>query len=513
MRAVWPSLTYALSSIVLASLIQWLCWPVLQPHAWLLYAPAIFFSACLGGLSSAALATALAALASNWLFLAPTGSLRIEDARAGWALLVFCTTSGLAGWAVHALQATGNRLAEPTSAEQQRAVQVQLRARRMETLGELASGIAHDFNNILLAIRGNARLALQDVPATSAARDSLQEIDKASMRASKLVQRILAFARQEEPQREYLHLPPVIEEAMRLLRPALPLRIKLNARFEPDLPGTLADATQIHQVVMNLATNAAHAIGERAGRIDISLSARHVDERSAAAINGLQPGDYLCLEVADDGCGMDRQTLEHSFEPLFTTKPPGQGTGLGLAVVDGILKSHGAALAADSEPGRGTTLHLYFPVAQAPAHAAQPPSALAPLPPGDQRILYVDDDEALVFLAGRHLKRLGYEVTACDDPLMALEVFRAHPDDYDAVVCDVSMPMLDGFELARHLLELRPQLPVIMTTGCLRETDQHQARQLGIACLMLKPATTEELGQALHRLLATRREALTAHAS
>lgn len=513
MRIAGSSQAYALLPIALASLLQWLFWPALQPHAWLLYYPAVFVSACLGGIASGLLATVLAAIVSTVLFIAPGGSLRIEDTRAGWALALFCITSALVSWLVHAMQASQSKRNALTSAEQQRSQELQLRARRMESLGELASGIAHDFNNILLAIRGNARLALQDTPTNTAAHDSLLEIDKASTRATKLIQRILAFARQEETRREPLQLQPVVEEAMQLLRSALPLRIKLEAHFDRDLPAILADATQIHQVVMNLATNAAHAIGERAGRIDISLTTVEVDAVLAATTAGLQPGRHVRLTVADDGCGMDEYTLQHSFEPMFTTKPPGQGTGLGLAVVDGILKSHGALLTADSKPGTGTTLRLYFPVAQTQAQAPATPYMPALPLAGGARLLYVDDDEMLVFLAGRSLKRLGYEVTACDDPLMALELFRSHPDAYDAVVCDVSMPLLDGFELARQLLALRPHLPIIMTTGCLREEDQRQAAQLDVTTLMLKPATTEELGIALHRLLGTPRRQLAAHAS
>jgi PAS domain S-box-containing protein len=388
--------------------------------------------------------------------------------------------------------------------EHKRSQELHLRTQKMESLGTLAGGIAHDFNNILLAIRGNTRLALEDLPAHSRAHESLVEIDKASARAADLVRRILAFSRKEEPKHELVELQPVIEEAMRLLRSTLPAMIELQADFREAMPPTVADATQIHQIIMNLATNAAHAIGSRGGVITISLDIVDVDEELAHATPGLHEGRYSRLSVTDNGCGMDKETLRRIFDPFFTTKPPGQGTGLGLSVVDGIMKSHGGLVTAYSEPGKGTAMRLYFRAAtgsveHAPARRSVPQSATG------GRVLYVDDDDALVSLAGRTLKRLGYDVTGFDNPVAALDLFRVQPHDFDVVVTDLSMPKLHGFDLARALLAIRADLPIVITSGYVRREDQDEAERLGIAALILKPNTIDELGGILHRLIDERR--------
>jgi PAS domain S-box-containing protein len=383
--------------------------------------------------------------------------------------------------------------------EHRRAQELQLRTQKMEALGTLAGGIAHDFNNILLAIRGNTRLALADVPDDSPALESLQEIDKASVRATELVRRILTFSRQEEPTRELIPLQPVIEEALRLLRSTLPAMTELRSQFDGGVPRTVADATQIHQIIMNLATNAAHAIGERPGVITIGLDAVNVNPELARVTPGLHEGRYTRLSVTDDGCGMDKATLQRIFDPFFTTKPQGQGTGLGLSVVDGIMKSHGGIVTVYSQPGKGTAMRLYFPAVEETSDYAATPHAVN-LMTGSGHILYVDDDEALVSLASRTLQRLGYQVTGCDDPVAALELFRSAPGDFDVVVSDLSMPMLHGFDLARELLSIRPQLPIVITSGYVRQEDQDAAARIGVSALILKPNTIEELGETLHRL-------------
>ncbi len=227
----------------------------------------------------------------------------------------------------------------------------------------MAGGIAHDFNNILALIRGNAALALSDLPTDHAAHTSLVEIDKASRRAADLVRRILTFGRREELHRQILDLPPVVGEAAQLLRTTLPARIQIHVQASPDLPPISAEPTLVHQVVMNLGANAAHAIGERGGSIEISLEAVAVDDALAASVANLRTGQYVRLTVADNGCGMDEATLARIFEPFFTTKPLGQGTGLGLSVVHGILHSHDGAVSVASHPAQGTTVALYFPVA------------------------------------------------------------------------------------------------------------------------------------------------------
>ena len=383
--------------------------------------------------------------------------------------------------------------------DHRRTQELQLRTQKMEALGTLAGGIAHDFNNILLAIRGNTRLAIADMQNDHPALESLHEIDRASTRASDLVRRILSFSRQEEPQQQVIQLQPVIEEALKLLRSTLPAMIELRSRFAPSMPAIKADSSQLHQVVMNLATNAAHAIGSHTGIIEMNLDELHIDAWLARTMPGLHEGQYVRLSVNDNGCGIDKGTVERIFDPFFTTKPVGQGTGLGLSVVDGIMKSHGGAITVHSQPGQGTVFRLYFPATQ--DCVVHTPMRSEPIATAQgQRVLYVDDDDALVFLAVRTLSRLGYEVTGCADPREALEKFRLHPHAYDALVTDLSMPAMSGNELARDILAIRADLPVIITSGYLRPEDQETAQRLGAIALILKPNTVEELGQTLDRL-------------
>lgn len=382
-----------------------------------------------------------------------------------------------------------------------RAELVQLRTQKMEALGTMAAGIAHDFNNILLAIRGNTRLAITDLPPEHRAQESLIEVEKASGRAVDLVRRILVFSRQQDPRREVVALQPVVSEALILLRASLPAMIEVRTEFVPDVPMVSVDPTQVHQVVMNLVTNAAHAIGRTSGTVGVRLAPVRVDAETAKGIAGLAEGLYAKLSVTDDGCGMDQATLERAFDPFFTTKPAGQGTGLGLSVVDGIMRSHGGAVTVFSEVGRGTTFRLYFPATPEREPAAAAPVARVDSPRGrGERVLYVDDDDALAFLAARMLTNLGYETTAITDPERALAEFRSRPHDFDVVVTDISMPTMTGFELSRALCEIRPDLPIVVTSGYIRPEDQELARQTGARALILKPDTVEELGVVLSRV-------------
>jgi PAS domain S-box-containing protein len=388
--------------------------------------------------------------------------------------------------------------------DQQRARDMQLRSQKMEALGTLSGGIAHDFNNILLAIIGNTRLAIADLPPGHPLLESLHEIDRAGRRASDLVRRILAFSRQEEPERAVIHLQPVVDEALKLLRSTLPAMIELRSRASAELPATIADSGQVHQIIMNLATNAAHAIGSRRGGVvEIDLDKIEADTELTRRTPGLHEGTYVRLSVSDNGCGMNKATVDRMFDPFFTTKPVGQGTGLGLSVVDGIMKQHGGAITVYSQPDKGTALRLYFPATADSAESVheQP----APVPSGQgQRVLYVDDDDALVFLAARTLKRLGYRITAYTDAREALEKFRSQPEEYDVVVTDLSMPVMPGTELVRSLISIRSDIPVVITSGYVRPEDQELARQLGAAALILKPNTIEELGRVLDTIFRQR---------
>jgi len=373
------------------------------------------------------------------------------------------------------------------------------RSQKLEALGTLAGGIAHDFNNILTAIAGNARLAIADVTPTHPAHTSLVEITKATTRATELVRRILTFSRPDAQRRATLQLSPVVEEALQLVRATLPPIIQIRSAYGPDIPTVVADAGQVHQLVVNLATNAAHAIGPHRGTITVELNT--VD---TGATGGPPPdlpaGRYARLTVHDDGCGMDRATLDRIFDPFFTTKPTGKGTGLGLSVVHGIMTSHGGAVTAESQPGTGTTFRLYFPAAAAADVPAPAPSA-PPAPGRGQRVLYIDDDEALVFLVTRTLTRLGYRVTGVHDPTAALTQFYEAPERFDVVVTDIAMPLLSGFDVAQAMRTSRPDLPIVMTSGHVRPEDRDAAAQLGILAVIPKPDTVSELATILHAAL------------
>jgi PAS domain S-box-containing protein len=387
--------------------------------------------------------------------------------------------------------------------ERKQAARAKLRSEKMEALGTIAGGIAHDFNNILAAINGNAKLALADLPAGHPSRESLEEIAKAGNRAADLVRRILSFSRPVEQKREAQQLAPIVEEALKLVRATLPSLIEIHTDFVPDLPPVKVDSTQIHQVVLNLVTNAAYAIGNKSGRIDVRLDAVYMHPEDFSGPSKLREGRYVRLYLGDDGCGMDSATLERIFDPFFSTKPVGQGTGLGLSVVHGIVTSHQGAIAVYSTPGKGASFHLYFPVEETEVT----PAGLEPQEAQRSRkehVLYVDDEEALVFVGSRILERVGYQVTGFMDPQLALEEFRQRAADFDAVITDVTMPHMSGFNLAREMRAVRTDIPIVVTSGCVRPEDQQLADQLGIQHLILKPVSVDVLTQTLDRIFQAR---------
>jgi nitrogen-specific signal transduction histidine kinase/CheY-like chemotaxis protein len=385
-----------------------------------------------------------------------------------------------------------------------RSEELHLQSHKMEALGTLAGGVAHDFNNILMAIGGNAQLAMTDLPADHPLQQTLATIEKASSRATNLVRQILTFSRQQAPARIVILLQPEVEEAVKLLRATLPARIEIRAEYVPGAPAVSADPTQVHQILMNLGANAAHAMGETSGLLELRLEGVTLSSDRTHAAAGLPPGRYTRLSFRDTGCGMDKATLARVFEPFFTTKGVGQGTGLGLSVVHGIMKNHGGTVTAYSEVGKGTIFRLYFPAVE---KAAEPPGdeppAQSEAPRGNgERILYVDDEEALVLVTQRRLERLGYVVTGCTDPCQALEIFRARPMEFDAVITDASMPNLPGAELAEAMQQIRPDVLVVMASGYLRPEDHAAAARLGIRELISKPYDLAELGRVLRRVFA-----------
>ncbi|MES2641672.1 MAG: PAS domain S-box protein [Myxococcota bacterium] len=379
-------------------------------------------------------------------------------------------------------------------------------AQKMEAIGQLAGGVAHDFNNILAAILGNVALARADTAPDHPARPSLDEIARAARRARDLVQHILAFSRQQPPERRFIELRPVVEEVAAMLRAAVPASVELVVRCGDDVPRVWVDETQVHQALLNLGTNAWHALNGKPGRVEIQVAPVEVDAELARKHPGLHPGPYVRLTVRDSGMGMEISTLERIFEPFFTTKPLGQGTGLGLSVVHGIVLSHGGAVTVTSSPGRGTTFAIYLPAA-AVEEAAPPPVPATPARGRGRHVLYLDDEETLVYLVTRILERSGYLVSGFTRPEDALAAIRANPAAYDLVVTDFNMPGASGLHVAAQVRAIRPDLPVAMASGYITEDLRERALRVGVQEVIYKPNTVEELCETIDRL--TREPALT----
>ncbi|MGH8177770.1 MAG: hybrid sensor histidine kinase/response regulator, partial [Steroidobacter sp.] len=376
------------------------------------------------------------------------------------------------------------------------------RTQRMEALGALAAGIAHDFNNILMAIAGNARLALDELQSGHAAREGLHEIVRASSRATDLVRSILLFSRAEEPQRRVVALEPLIEEALALVRPTTPAMIRFSTQFAQRVPPVSIDASQMHQVVVNLVTNAAYAIADgphrQDGLIRIELDHCEIDADRPPPGQHLSGGPYVRLTVSDNGAGMEQSTLARIFDPFFTTKPAGQGTGLGMSVVHGIVRNHDGAITVQSQPNEGTSVQIYLPAAIEKILAPSSEHFNRPLG-REKRILYLDDEEPLVSLAVRFLQKRGHSVTGFVNPVEALHAFKAQPQAFDIVVTDMSMPGMSGLEVAKAMLKVRPDIVIVMMSGYVRPEDRGSALALGVKELMLKPSTIEELADAVDR--------------
>jgi len=380
-------------------------------------------------------------------------------------------------------------------------------SQKLDALGTLAAGIAHDFNNILAVLRGNLAVIRADIPADHRIMPPVLDMEKACNRATALVRQILTFGSRHDRDRQVIQLEAVIAEAMKLLRATLPAEIEIRTRYAPELPAVLADPNQIQQIIANLGINASQAIGRRQGLIEIQLDELQVGKELASASADLKEGRYVRLRFSDSGSGIPRDIMDRIFEPFFTTKAPNAGTGLGLSVVRGILKNHDAAISVYSEPGRGTRFHLYFPAAQTAAPVATAAQA-EPKRGRGERILYLDDEESLVILAKRLLERMGYEVTGFNDSAQALAAFKTAPGDFDLVLTDLSMPGMSGMEVSRRMLEIRPDIPVLLATGYVRTEDVEQARSIGIREVIWKPQTVGEMGdllaQQLEKLAPTR---------
>ncbi len=373
-------------------------------------------------------------------------------------------------------------------------------SQKLEAVGTLAAGIAHDFNNILAAIAGNVELVRQDLDPAHAAQDALLEMRKASRRGRDLVGQILTFSRKHAAEKTATQLGPIVQDSLRMLRSTMPAGIELNCTIEENLPTILGDRVQLGQVTINLCTNAWQAIELVFGRIDVDVRLAHTSAVAAAGARG-EATNYVQLTVRDNGVGMDSATLAQIFDPFFTTKPVGQGTGLGLAMVHGIVTDHGGFIDVQSRPGEGTTVTLLLPVTSEPAASLEDASPVQPRGDGSH-ILYIDDDPALVLLTKRQLERLGYRVSAFESGADALQAFNDDPYLYDLAITDYNMPGESGIEVAKTLLGRRPDLAVVLVSGYITEELNAQASAIGIRAVLFKPDTIEDLSRTIHQLRA-----------
>jgi signal transduction histidine kinase/ActR/RegA family two-component response regulator len=393
-----------------------------------------------------------------------------------------------------------NEIAERVKTEQEiKRLQSELiQAQKMEAMGTLAGGIAHDFNNILSAIIGYGQLVHIDTSQSSRSLQNIEKLLKAGERARALVQQILAFSRKVETVVEPLNLAETVHETLKMMRALIPA----NVRLQTDLAGpctVMSSSTYIHQILMNLCTNAIHAMGAQGGILEVALKSECLTERDAKALN-LAPGDYARLTVSDSGCGMTPEVTKRIFEPYFTTKGMGSGTGLGLSVVHGIVKSHDGAITCQSAPNEAASFEVLLPqikaVATRPQHFPEKPN-----PTGTETILYIDDETMLADMAGQMLRGLGYSVVTQTDSLEALKLFTENTDRFSAVITDMTMPHLTGDQLARKILAMKPGMPIIMCTGYSEHISGDEAAKLGIRSFLMKPYSLSQLAHALREAI------------
>jgi PAS domain S-box-containing protein len=382
-------------------------------------------------------------------------------------------------------------------------LETQLRqAQKMEAIGNLAGGIAHDFNNILTAIMAHAELLDLELPRETTGphlRDSVHEILTASGRARDMVRQILTFSRKQPVERKRIEIDPVVQDALRLVKVTLPpsveLRVDLNAQR-----AVMANEAQIHQIVLNLCTNAAQAMGTVGGAITVSLSVADLDDARVRSRPPLRTGEHVLLEIRDNGCGMDAVTVERIFEPFFTTKGVGQGTGLGLAVVHGAVQAHDGAIFVESTPGKGTVFSVYLPALKNPP-AGKAGATVAPMGGTGQKILFVDDEPSVAKIGARLLERLGYKAVALTDPVAARDRLVNNPQEFDLVITDYLMPRVTGLDLSRAAWAVRPDLPMILAVGFGGQLDATRAKAHGFKEFVAKPFAIQTLADAIVRAL------------
>jgi len=373
-------------------------------------------------------------------------------------------------------------------------------AQKMEAIGTLAGGIAHDFNNILSAIIGYTELAMAQIGVGSSVLPRLQEVLRAGYRAKNLVRQILTFSRQDDSGKKVMYLQPIVEEALNLLRASLPSTVSLHAELQPNSAPALADATQIHQVVMNLGANAEYAMRAKGGRLVVKLDEVEVDEATASLVQGLHVGPYIRLQVSDSGQGMSPSVKKRIFDPFFTTKDVGEGTGMGLSVIHGVVTSHGGAIRIESQEGVGTTFTIFFPCSPVPVVGQQVPSAPSSYC-GKGTVMFVDDEVSIVKWAKDMLEEMGYMVVVFTNGPEALQAFKQEPDRFDVLVTDQTMPGMTGELLARQVMSLRLGFPVILCSGFSYTMNEEKALAIGLSAYLTKPVSMSDMAQALQAAL------------
>jgi PAS domain S-box-containing protein len=372
-------------------------------------------------------------------------------------------------------------------------------AYKMEAIGTLSGGIAHDFNNVLSVILGNAELAIDDIPEWSPARFNLKEIRTASMRAKDVVRQLLNFSRKANQELKPTKIIPVVKDALRFLRATIPSSIEIRQNIQDASDTVLADSTQIHQVILNLGTNAFHAMEETGGILEVGIKNVVFDQVAATPYSDLVPGKYVELTISDTGQGIAPEFRERIFDPYFTTKEIGKGTGMGLSVVLGIIKGHSGAISVDSEPGKGTRIQIFLPMVE--KEAVTEFISEGKLFTGNENILFVDDEESLADLGRLSLEKMGYRVTATTRPAEALELFCANPDQFDLVITDMTMPQMTGDRLTKKILKIRPDMPIIICTGFHEKMTEKKSTEIGAHAFLIKPVSTSNLSQRVREVL------------
>ncbi|MBU0985982.1 MAG: response regulator, partial [Proteobacteria bacterium] len=369
---------------------------------------------------------------------------------------------------------------------------------KMEAIGTLAGGIAHDFNNILSAVIGYTEIALQDAQASSELQKNLQQVLKAGGRAKDLVKQILAFSRQSELESKPVKVKSIIREALKLLRASLPSTIEIRQNLQSN-SAVMADSTQIHQILMNLCTNAAQAMQEKGGILDVTLTEVQLDNEFAAQYPEIAPGTFIKLTVADTGHGIFPETQDRIFDPFFTTRGKSEGTGMGLSVVHGIVQGYKGAITVTSDPGKGSIFTIFLPVIE--SVVALEIQTEDPMLSGTERILFIDDEEFQVHLGQLMLERLGYNVVTETSSLKALELFRNSPEDFDLVVTDLTMPKMTGDKLGKEIIAIRNDIPIIILTGYSQKITQENVQDMGFKGFALKPIIMKDLAKIIREVL------------